>query len=124
MSKEQQPSALAIAQQHWQPLPDWVRTLAEYCDAHTQADAARKIGRSASLVNQVLKGKYPGALSAVQARVEAALNEQVTDCPVLGPISGADCLKHQAAPYNPANHRVVALFRQCLRCPHACGRKA
>lgn len=123
MSKPIQPTAIQIAEQHWNPVPAWVKRLAEYSDKHTQAAAARKIGRSASLVNQVLKARYEGNMRAVQTRVEAALNEKVTMCPILGPIDGAECLKNQAAPYSPANHIAVALFRQCRRCPHACGDK-
>ncbi|MDX2094339.1 MAG: hypothetical protein SFW64_00105 [Alphaproteobacteria bacterium] len=123
MSKPIQLTALQIAQAHWTPVPDWVRLLAEYSDKHTQAAASRKIGRSASLVNQVLKQKYPGDLQAVQARVETALKIEMVRCPIMGPIAGSECLKHQGVPYNPGNHMAVALFRQCRRCPNACGRK-
>lgn len=113
-------SAIAIARAHWgNALPSWVKLLAEYSDAHTQLAAAKKIGRSASLVNQVLKNKYPGDLNAVQTRVETAFNKAQVACPILGLIEGADCLKHQAEPYSPSNHVKVALFRQCRRCPHA-----
>lgn len=124
MSKPIQPLAIEIARVHWSPLPDWVRLLAEYSDQNTQAAAARKIGRSASLVNQVLKGKYPGDLGAVKARIETALKVEAVLCPILGPIEGAKCLKHQSAPYNPSNHQAVALFRQCRRCPRACRGKS
>lgn len=116
-------SALAIASAHWEELPAWVRVLAEYCDQHTQAAAARKIGRSASLVNQVLKGRYEGNMEAVKARVETALNVTQVTCPILGLISGDECLRHQSAPYSPVNHMAVALFRQCRRCPNRCGRR-
>ncbi len=118
-------SAMALAKEHWVPtLPEWVMRLAEYADQHTQADAARKIGRSASLVNQVLKNRYPGDLMQVQARVEAAFNAQQVQCPILGMIDGPICMKHQLSPYSPANHQAVALFRECRRCAHnTCGRK-
>lgn len=123
-SKHQPVSAMDTAKAHWPQMPEWVRMLADHCDRHTQAAAARRISRSASLVNQVLKNRYPGDLAAVKERVEAAFNVESVSCPILGPISGSDCLKHQAAPYNPANHMAVALFRQCRRCPNACGRKS
>lgn len=123
MSKPDQLTAMQIAQAHWQPVPEWVRLLADYSDTHTQAAAARKIGRSASLVNQVLKQKYPGDLAAVQARVETALKVEMVRCPILGSITGSECLKHQGAPYYSGNHVAVALFRQCRRCPNKCGGK-
>lgn len=115
---ERKVNALAIAEQHWQPLPEWVRTLAQFSDEHTQVAASRRIGKSASLVNMVLKNNYKGDLRGVQQLVETAFDVAKRRCPVLGSISGSDCLKHQTAPYNPANHMAVGLFRACRRCPH------
>jgi hypothetical protein len=123
MSKAAQPLAIEIAKAHWAPLPEWVRRLAEYCDKHTQMAAGGRIRYSASLVNQVLRNKYQGNMDTVKSRVETAFNDVSVKCPILGPITGSECLLHQGASYNPGNHVAVALFRQCRRCPHKCGGK-
>ena len=98
--------------------PEWVNVLASYCDQNSQAQAAHKIGRSASLVNQVLKKRYTGNLSAVQSRVEAAFIDGDVKCPVLGSLSGKKCLNYQSKPYNGGNHISISLFRSCRKCPH------
>lgn len=119
MSQRATVSAAAIVDAHWgADAPQWVRQLAGLCDGSSQAAAARKISYSASLVNQVLKNRYMGDLTQVQLRVEAAAGERGRDCPVLGQIDGAECLRHQRAGYNPANHVAVRLYRACLLCPH------
>lgn len=111
--------ASAIVAQYWEGnAPEWVKRLATFCDEESQAAAARKIGRSASLVNQVLKNKYTGDLNAVQQRVEAALKDEGVMCPVLGNIAGDVCLKQQRQPYSSANHVAVRLFKACRNCPH------
>lgn len=114
-------NAMDIVQQHWEEPPQWVLTLAQYCDEHTQVAAAQKIRRSASLVNMVLKNRYTGSLSTVQALVETVFKAGEIACPILGGISGSECLKHQSAPYNPSNHMAVSMFRACRRCPNRKG---
>lgn len=110
--------AHALVVKHWgADAPQWVLTLAAYCDKESQAAAARKIGRSAALVNQVLKNCYTGDLKATQARVESAFSTKAVDCPVMGKICGSDCLAHQKAPYNSANHVAVRLYVACRKCP-------
>lgn len=118
MSALQKVSATEIVYESWSGIPpEWVVALAKYCDSKTQVDAGRKIGRSASLVNQVLKNRYTGDLSNVQSRAEAAFNIKKVACPILGEINGEDCLKHQTQPYNSGNHIAVSLFRACRKCP-------
>ncbi|MBM3617501.1 MAG: hypothetical protein FJX23_03035 [Alphaproteobacteria bacterium] len=114
--------AQSIAAAHWNPLPEWVERLASYCNEHTQVAAAKKIGRSASLINQVLRGNYKGDMEAVKSRVETALMAGGITCPILGAISGSQCLQQQAKPYNSGNHLAVSLFRECRRCPNNKGR--
>ncbi len=103
--------------------PTWVLRLAEICDQDSQSAAARKVGRSASLINQVLKNRYMGDLKAVEARVTAAFNPACHHCPILGQITGDECLKKQGLPYNPSNHLAVRLFVACRKCPHNISKK-
>jgi len=103
---------------HWGDTPpDWVLSLAKFCDDESQAAAARKIGRSGALINQVLHNKYPGRLDRVGQDVARVLSDTPVACPVLGEVSGATCLRHQRAPYNGTNHMTVRLFRACRTCP-------
>ena len=98
--------------------PEWITGLARACDAESQAAIARKIGRSASLVNQLLKNRYPGDLTDVKSRVQSALNDDGVNCPVMGKIEGSLCIKTQCKPFNPSNHVSVRLFRACRNCPN------
>ncbi len=97
--------------------PEWVKVLAKYCDDNSQKKAATIINKSLTTVNLVLKNKYNANTTTIQASVEATLMRQCVACPVLGEIEGSECLKHQTAPFNSANHVAVSLFRACRTCP-------
>lgn len=116
--------SLETAREFWgRDAPEWVITLAKFCDKNSQKAAAQKIQRSPSLINQVLKNKYTGDLEGIQARVESAFSDTGVACPVLGDITGATCLGHQKADYNPSNHIAVRLYVACQRCPFNLSRK-
>lgn len=102
--------------------PEWVGLLATFCDTHSQAEAARRLRRSTTLVNHVLKNRYTGDLGDVENRVRTAFADTGPICPVLGEITGATCLKQQKAPFSPGNHIAVRLFKACRTCPHNIGR--
>lgn len=124
MTPGQKVSAIDIVKESWgDSIPGWVMNLAQECDRSSQSQAAKKIGRSASLVNQVLKNKYNGSLSSIQERCEAALSCEV-ECPIMGLISGTKCLATQEMPYQPYNHVVVRQFRACRNCPHLIKKEA
>lgn len=113
-------NAQDIAANAWgDDLPQWVRILAEHCDAHTQREAAEAISYSASVVNQVLQNSYKGNLSRIQSAVEGAFMGSVVACPILGELPQQDCLRHQRQPFNPSNPMRVRLYRAChTTCPH------
>ena len=97
--------------------PAWVRELAAFCDNEGQASVARRMKRSPSLVNMVLKNKYTGNLKGVEERFRAATRGTVI-CPVMGEIEGETCLDWQGKPYCGANHFLVRMYRACRNCPH------
>lgn len=110
-------SSIAIVQKEWgDDAPHWIIRLAEECDKTSQAKVAQKIGRSAALVNQVLKKSYKADLTAIQSRIETVFGCAIS-CPVLGLINGDRCLSEQDKPYRPYNHVMVSLFRACKKCP-------
>lgn len=109
-------SAADMARASWKKLPDWVLRLATACDAESQKSVAGKLGRSPALVNQVLKNLYKGDMKAVQRRVELIFGEDVS-CPILGPITGGECLTWQNRKKCSANHQLVRMYLACTRCP-------
>ena len=119
------PSAMGLVQEHWgADAPQWVKKLASACDDESQAAVARKIRKSASLVNMVLKNRYTGDLKGLESRVNAAFSKVTVQCPIIGSISGETCLQHQAKPYNPGNHIAVRLFKACRGCPYRISKEA
>lgn len=111
-------SAMDIVHEFWGPdAPQWILMLASHCDKSSQKAVANKIGRSAATVNQLLKNRYNADLTAVQQRVETAFKAGDVECPILGKITGSECVNNQNKPYNPGNHVEVRLFLACRRCP-------
>jgi len=101
-------------------LPDWVRVLAEQCDASSQAAAAKRMRVSAGVVSQALSNSYPAALASVEERVRGAFMSFDVACPVLGTIDRARCLHEQKQKYSSANRTKVLLFRACRNgCPNS-----
>lgn len=118
--KQDKVSAVDNVKAEWgADAPQWILDLAAFCDEHSQAEAGRKLRRSASLVNSVLRNRYAGDLADVQSRVETMLDKAGRQCPVLGKISGARCIEEQSTRYEPSNHFRVAMFRACRKCPHS-----
>jgi hypothetical protein len=111
--------ALLNARKSWGDyLPDWVESLARESDRTSQAAAGRAIGRSAALVNQVIKRSYKGDLTAVEPLVRGALMNEVVDCPVMGELATNICLENQDAKFSAHNHIRVQLYRACKTCEH------
>lgn len=101
--------------------PDWLAVLSAHCKAHGQRKTAEAIGYSAGVVSQVLKGKYPGDLRAVQIKVEGALMGLSVDCPVVGDLPRNRCLEYQRQGFAATNHLRVQLAKTCPKCPNRRG---
>jgi len=82
----------------------------------SQAEVARRIGRSAAAVNQVLKGVYAGNTDAVLERVDAEYGGAETDCPVMGRIALSLCIENRTRAFRPTNHQRVKLWKECRGC--------
>ena len=73
-----------IAERAWgKDLPDWVLALANACAATSQNRVAQDLDRSASLVSNVLRRKYPGDMAAIEERVRGVFMATVISCPCL-----------------------------------------
>lgn len=101
-------------------IPEWIRILAQSCDQSNQKRAAKAIGYSTTVVNQVLANKYPADLDAIRIKVEGALLGHTVFCPELGELRADICLNHQAAKFAATNHLRVRLYKACRAgCPNA-----
>ncbi len=99
--------------------PRWIAALREQCAASTQTAVAEKIGYSAAVVNQVLKGTYKGNLDAVEKAVRGAFLGETVNCPVLGELEANRCNEYQRQPYAASNKQRVMLYRACHKpCEH------
>ena len=100
--------------------PDWIEELARQCEATSQKKVAKALGVSAAMVNQTLKGTYPGDLKALESRVRGAYLAGVVECPVLGELSSKDCQDWQRKPFAATNPLRVQMYRACRDgCPHS-----
>ncbi len=101
--------------------PDWVMTLAHACIETSQNKVAARIGRSAALVSQVLRAKYPGDLGAVEELVRGHFERAVVDCPALGFLPTHECRmwRERARTFVNSNSLRVQMYRACQRCPRA-----
>ncbi len=118
-------SALERAEAAWGAvMPEWVRVLAEACDAGGQRETALAIGYSQAVVSQVLSRSYAGDYAAVEAAVSGALMGETVRCPVFGELRRDQCLRNQRLPKGPTGDPARrALRRTCPTCPNALGGK-
>lgn len=109
-----------IAREAWgAAMPDWVARLAAECAAASQSKVAAQLNRSATLVSQVLRAKYPGDLAAVEDVVRGVFEGRVVECPQLGTIPANDCQdwRRKSLKFQPINALRVDMYRACHRCP-------
>lgn len=98
--------------------PDWVEALARVCAASTQARVAKELGRSASLVSQVLRARYPGNLDAVEDLVRGRYMNGTVACPAQGDLATHICRLWRDRSKNFSGHNAewVRMHRACSRC--------
>lgn len=96
----------------------WLEELRRSATAEGQSATARRIGYSATVVCQVLKGTYKGDLNRVQSAVEGALMHATVDCPVIGDLPLQRCIEHQRGPRRFTNPMRVQLAHTCPTCPN------
>lgn len=82
----------------------------------SQAEVARRIGRSAAAINQVLKGTYAGNPEAILELIAAEYGGDTVDCPVMGEVALAQCIESRNRPFAATNPMRVRLFKACHNC--------
>jgi len=84
-----------------------------------QAEVARRIGRSASAVSQVMSGKYAGDPDTILELIEASFASTTVHCPVMGEVYLADCIEARRRlelPHVPSSGQTADLRRTCPSC--------
>lgn len=98
---------------------DWIVALAAQCELSSQGKVAKRLGVSAAMVNQAIKGAYRGNLARLEERVRGEFMQKVVQCSVLGRISARRCQDEQAHPFSTESRLAVALYQACRRCAKA-----
>ncbi len=84
--------------------------------ASSQAEVARRVGRSAAAINQVLRGTYAGNPEIILERVAAEYGPDSVNCPVMGEVPLAQCLESRNRPFSATNAMRVRLYKACRQC--------
>lgn len=112
--------ALAIARAAWgAALPDWIEAMAIECEASSQNRVAARMGRSAAMISQVLRAKYPADLAAVEEVFRGVFQEARVQCPALGTLPSNECQdwRRKSRSFAPGNPLRLRMFRACAHCP-------
>ena len=99
----------------------WLEVLRQHRDTHGGKKTGDAVGYSSTVISQVLSGKYPGDLKAVQQKVEGALMGAMVDCPVIGDLPRNRCLEYQRQPFAATNPNRVRFASACPKCPNRRG---
>ena len=103
----------------------WVQVLTEKCEKTSQARVSARLKQndgfpSPTVINQVIKGKYPGRKDRLKALVEGVYMHRTVICPVSDEISTDTCEENQSRPFINTNPIRVRLFKACRNgCPHS-----
>lgn len=110
---------LDIAREAWgADLPDWVETLAIECGKTSQNKVAWRLGRSPTVVSQVLRRKYPADPAGIEERVRGVFQDAVIRCPALGTMPAHVCQdwREKAREFQTGNPLRVRMYRACSGC--------
>jgi transcriptional regulator with XRE-family HTH domain len=101
-------------------MSNWLSVLAQQCQKSSQSRVAKRLNVSTTVINQVLKDKYPSPTDRIQALVEGAYLNRTVQCPVLGALAADKCEHNQQQKFAPVNPIRVQLYRECHgACPNS-----
>lgn len=111
---------LAKAIAGWgEPLPEWVRMLAQACDRASQREAADRLGQSSATVSKVIRRVYAGDYAEIERKVRAAFSAERVLCPVTGAmIQLKTCLRNRRRQGPPREWLHGEYDRRCPNCTH------
>lgn len=114
------PAPLDTAREAWgADLPDWIETLAVECGRTSQNKVAAQLCRSAAVISQVLRHKYPASMDGIEERVRGVFLNARVACPAFGEIAANECQdwREKSREFAPGNPVRVRMFRACNACP-------
>lgn len=114
------PPQVEIAREAWgEALPEWVEAMAYECAKTSQSRVAQQMGRSGSLVSQVLRRRYPGDLAAVEDVFNGVFRAECVQCPALGLLPLNECRdwRVKSRKFVNVNALRVRMYRACHHCP-------
>ncbi len=95
-------------------LDDQMKLLVRLSNEMPQAEIARRIGRSASAVNQTLKGTYPNPEIILQL-VDEEFGATIVECPVYGAIPLGHCAEERKKGFSTSRADIWLACRECER---------
>ena len=87
---------------------------------HSQAEVARRIGKSPATISQVLAGTYPNP-AAILELIASEFSPETISCPVMGEVPLSTCLdarRRAKMPFFASSRQTVELYRACPGCRH------
>ena len=93
--------------------------MAVECAATSQNRVASLLGRSAAMVSQVLRRKYPADLGPLEEMFKGVFQEARVECPELGLMPANECQdwRRKGRSFASGNPLRVRMFRACAHCP-------
>jgi hypothetical protein len=95
---------------------DWEYLLQNAVTESSQAAVARRLGYSASAINQVLHHNYQGNTERLAAKIIEVYGNVSVVCPVLGTIKLGRCALERSMEFSTANPTRVELWDACQTC--------
>ncbi|MBW7968148.1 transcriptional regulator [Bradyrhizobium sp. BR 10289] len=115
---------LAKAKKAWgEPLPDWIKALAEEADRIKLKGIAIRLEYSQAAISSVLSKKYGGDVGRIEGKVHGLLLGATVVCPVYGEIGRDQCLDLQRKQH-PTSEAAGRCYRSCRglgvpKCPNS-----
>ena len=106
-------------------MSDWITVLRTECHRTSQSRVANQLRQtdgfpSPTVINQIIKGKYPGRTDRLQALVEGKFMAGTVQCPVMGAIPSDQCIEYQGRKFAATNPTRVRLYQACRSgCQHS-----
>lgn len=91
---------------------DQMQLLVKLAREMPQAEIARRIGKSASTINQVLKGTYSNPETILQL-VDEEFGATIIQCPIHGEISLGYCAEERKKGFSTSRAEIWLACRDC-----------
>lgn len=105
-----------------EPMPRWVRLLANACDQASQRVVADRIEAagfrcSSATVSRLLNHRYGASYAEPERAVLAVYADDTSECPIFGPIPLAGCIRNRRRKHAPTNSVERLYAATCPTCP-------